>query len=158
MADQIVRSVIREVKPLKTSDPVGYAARLVIESGLPALPVVDDKGVYAGLFGEREFMTAVFPGYVGTLMSARMIRRSLDETIERRIGSQEEPIKAYLTTDPVLVEDDYADTQLAETFLHHRVMVVPIATEGKVHAVVPRSDFFQALYEHVADIAEDFGD
>lgn len=158
MADHIVRSVIREVNPLQTTDPVGYAARLVIESGLPALPVVDDHGNYAGLFGEREFMIAVFPGYVGTLMSARMIRRSLDETIERRIGSQEEPVKSYLTTDPVLVEDDYSDTQLAETFLHHRVMVVPIASEGKVFAVIPRSEFFQALYERVADFAEDYGD
>ena len=158
MADHIVRSVIREIVPLKTSDPVGYAARLVIESGLPALPVIDEHGKYAGLFGEREFMTAVFPGYVGTLMSARMIRRSLDETIERRIGSQEEAVRAYLTPDPVLVEDDYADTQLAETFLHHRVMVVPIATEGRVHAVVTRSEFFQALYDRIADIAEDFGD
>jgi hypothetical protein len=87
-----------------------------------------------------------------------VIRRSLDETIERRIGSQEEAVRAYLTTDPVLVEDDYADTQLAETFLHHRVMVVPIATEGRVHAVVTRSEFFQALYDRIADIAEDFGD
>ena len=85
MADHIVREVIREVRPLLDTDPVGYAARRVIEAGLPALPVVDEDGHYAGLFGEREFMTAVFPGYVGTLMSARMIRRSLDETIERRL-------------------------------------------------------------------------
>ena len=158
MADHIVREVIREVRPLLDTDPVGYAARRVIEAGLPALPVVDEDGNYAGLFGEREFMTAVFPGYVGTLMSARMIRRSLDETIERRMSAQEEIVRGYLTTDPVLVEDDYADTQLAETFLHHRVMVVPIATEGHVHAVVTRSGFFQALYDRVADIAEDFGD
>lgn len=141
-----------------TSDPVGYAARRVIQSGLPALPVVDEDGDYAGLFGEREFMTAVFPGYVGTLMSARMIRRSLDETIERRIDSQEESVRGYLTTDPVLVKDDYSDTQLAETFLHHRVVVVPVATEGRVHAVITRSEFFEALYDRIADIAEDFGD
>ena len=30
-----------------------------------------------------------------------------------------------------MVEDDYSDTQLAETFLHHRVLVVPIATAGR---------------------------
>jgi CBS domain-containing protein len=158
LADHIVRSVIQEVQPLSVSDPVGYAARKVVESGLPALPAVDSDGIYAGLFGEREFMSAVFPGYVDTLMSARMIRRSLDETIEHRMESQEEPIEAYLTTDPVLVEDDYADTQLAETFLHHRVLVVPIATEGRVHAVVPRSEFFQGLYHRIANLAEDYGD
>ena len=38
----------------------------------------------AGIFGEREFMTALFPGYVGELASAAMVNRSIDDTIERR--------------------------------------------------------------------------
>ncbi|MEZ5077004.1 MAG: hypothetical protein R2725_06150 [Solirubrobacterales bacterium] len=42
-----------------------------------------------------------------------MISRSVDETIERRAQCWQEPIKSYLTTDHVLVEDDYSDTQLA---------------------------------------------
>jgi hypothetical protein len=54
-----------------------------------------------------------------------------------------------MTTDHVLVEDDYSDTQLAELFLHHRVLIIPIATEGKVHAVITRNGFFQALVERV---------
>ena len=42
-------------------------------------------GSFAGIFGEREFMVALFPGYVGELGSSAMIRRSIDETIERRL-------------------------------------------------------------------------
>jgi hypothetical protein len=53
------------------------------------------------------------------------------------------------------VEDDYSDTQLAELFLHHRVLIVPIATAGKVHAVVTRKDFFCALVDRFGTIAED---
>ena len=83
-----------------------------------------------------------------------MIWRSIDETIERRVDCREEPIRGYLTTDHVLVEDDYSDTQLAEIFLHHRVLIVPIATRGRVHAVVTRSDFFKALVERFAREAE----
>ena len=44
-----------------------------------------------------------------------------------------------------MVEDDYSDTQLAEIFLHHRVLVVPIATAGMVHAVITRADYFGEL-------------
>lgn len=157
MPDSIVRETLREITPLREDDPVGYAASRVIQEGLPALPVVDDRGIYVGIFGEREFMEAMFPAYVGTLASARMIRRSIDETIERRMGCREEPISGYLTRDEVLVEDDYSDTQLAETFLHHRVMVVPVATNGRVHALVTRNDFFRALSERLGDIADDFG-
>ena len=54
----------------------------------------------------------------------------------------------------MLVEDDYSDTQLAELFLHHRVLVIPVATNGRVHAVVTRNDFFRALVEKLEDSAK----
>jgi CBS domain-containing protein len=145
MTDSIVKQTIREIEPLGADDAVGPAAGQLIEAGLPGLPAVEADGRFAGIFGEREFMTALFPGYVRELGSSAMIRRSMDETIERRRDCAGEPIRPYLTTDHVLVEDDYSDTQLAELFLHHRVLIIPIATAGRVHALVTRGDFFAAL-------------
>lgn len=158
MKDSIVKSTLREIEPLAIDDTIQQAARRMIETDLPALPVAKPDGSFAGIFGEREFMTALFPGYVGTLRSAAMISRSIDETIERREGCAQEPVGAYLTTDHVVVRDEYSDTQLAELFLHHRILIVPIATEGKVHALVTRNDFFRALAERVARPLEDVGD
>jgi CBS domain-containing protein len=154
MPDSIVKQTIREIEPLRTDELIGEAARKVIEAGLPGLPAVDPDGGFAGIFGEREFMSALFPGYFRELASAAMVSRSVDETIERRAQCSNEPISAYLTTDHVLVEDDYSDTQLAELFLHHRVLIVPIATRGRVHAVITRADFFRALVERFGAIAE----
>jgi CBS domain-containing protein len=147
MPDSIAKAVIREVEPLRLDEPVGIAARRVIDAELPALPVVDEEESFQGIFGEREFMNALFPGYVGELTSARMVSRDIDATIERRESCRDEPVSNYMTTDHVVVEDDYSDTQLAETFIHHRVLIVPIATSGRVHAVVTRNDFFKALAE-----------
>ena len=145
MPDSIVKSTLREIHPLDAGLPIAEAARRVVDSGLPALPVVDDDGDFCGIFGEREFMTALFPGYVGELASAAMVRRSIDDAIDRRESCRYEPIRDHLTTDHVVVEDEYSDTQLAEIFLHHRVLIVPIATDGRIHAVVTRSDFFAEL-------------
>ena len=157
MPDSIVKETLREVEPLTADELVGVAARKVVEAELPALPAVDDDGKFAGIFGEREFMAALFPGWVGELASSAMIRRTIDDAIERRESCREEPIRKYLTTDHVLVEDDYSDTQLAELFLHHRVLIIPIATRGRVHAVVTRNDFFKALAAKLAEIPEDVG-
>jgi CBS domain-containing protein len=145
MPDSIAQSVIREVEPLDADELISVAAGRVLESGLPALPAVERDGRFAGIFGEREFMAALFPGYVGELSSGAMIRRSIDDAIERRESCRSQPIRDYLTTDHVSVDDDYSDTQLAEIFLHHRVLVVPIATGGRVHAVVTRADYFAEL-------------
>jgi len=154
MPDSIVKEALREVEPLDADALIGPAARRVVDEGLPALPAVESDGSFAGIFGEREFMAALFPGYVGELASAAMISRTVDETIERRSHCSKEPIRRYLTTDHVLVEDAYSDTQLAELFLHHRVLIVPIATAGRVHAVVTRHDFFRALVGRFGDLAE----
>jgi CBS domain-containing protein len=145
MTDSITKSILREVAPLDADELIGAAARKVLDTGLPGLPAVERDGAFAGIFGEREFMTALFPGYVGELASAAMIRRSIDDAIERRESCRNEPIRRYLTTDQVLVSDEYSDTQLAEIFLHHRVLVIPIAAAGMIHAVVTRGDFFAAL-------------
>jgi hypothetical protein len=37
-------------------------SQALCESGLPALPVMDSDGLLAGLFGDREFSAAPFPG------------------------------------------------------------------------------------------------
>jgi CBS domain-containing protein len=157
MPKAIITQTLREIEPLRADDLIGPAARRVIDLALPALPAVEDDGSFAGIFGEREFMTALFPGYVGELASGAMISRSADETIERRSHCSDEPVRKYLTTDHVLVEDDYSDTQLAEIFLHHRVLIVPIATQGRVHAIITRHDFFAELVARFGEIAEDLG-
>jgi len=143
--DSIIKSILRPVEPLSADDVVGVAARRVVDSGLPALPAVEQDGGFAGIFGEREFMAALFPGYLRELSSAAMVRRSIDETIERRESCRSESIREHLTTDHVTVADEYSDTQLVEIFLHHRVLVVPITTEGRITAVVTRADFFAEL-------------
>jgi len=158
MPDSITKATIQEVSPLRVDEPVGTAARRVIEAELPALPVVDENGEFQGIFGEREFMAALFPGYVGELASAAMVSKNIDATIERREHCREEPVSNYMTTDHVVVEDEYSDTQLAEIFLHHRVLIVPIATKGKVHAVVTRNDFFRTLAGKLGEHPEDVGD
>jgi len=149
MSDRFARAIVREVEPLSADELIGAAARRMLESGLPGLPAVEPDGTFAGIFGEREFMAALFPRYVRELGSSAMIRRSLDDAIERRLGCIAEPIREYLTTDHVVVDDDYSDTQIAEIFLHHRVLVVPIATRSRVHGVITRSDYFGALVDRL---------
>ena len=49
-----------------------------------------------------------------------------------------------LNTDHVDVGPDYSDVQLAETFLHHRVLIVPVVDQGRVVGVITRADLARA--------------
>jgi CBS domain-containing protein len=132
---------------LHAGDTVEAAVRTVLESGMPALAAVDERERFAGIFGEREFMSALFPGYLSQLRHAAYLPRTLDAALEKRESCRSEPIGRYLTTDHVEVGRDFSDTQVAEIFLHHRVLVVPVVADGRVEGLLTRRDFFRALAE-----------
>lgn len=138
--------VLRKAPVLEAGTTVAEAVRTVRGSGLPALPVLKD-GNFLGIFGEREFIAALFPGYVGELGSAGFIPRSMEAVIDKRASCAVESIERHVTTDHVEVDSDFSDVQLAEIFLHHRVLIVPVVDQGRVAGVITRSDFFAELAE-----------
>ena len=144
----VTESVVRPSPVLRDTDALAAAARAVLESELPGLPVTDADGRYVGLFGEREFLGAVFPRYVQTLGYAGFVPRSVEDVLEKRRRGAGDRVREWMNTEHVDVPDDAADVQLAETFLHHRVIVVPVVdADRRVVGVVLRRDFFAALAE-----------
>ena len=145
--NELGQLTIRDAPLLGAEDTVSAAAAVVVESGLPALPVVEPDGKLLGIFGEREFMQALFPGYLNELRSARFVSKSIDEQLELRLSCRSEPLRRYVNTEHIDVGPDFSDAELAETFLHHRVLVIPVLEGGRVQGVITRSDFFRALVE-----------
>jgi CBS domain-containing protein len=143
--------LLREVPTLTTTDPLGYAVQKIIDSGLPALPVLERDGSYCGIFGEREFITAVFPGYLGELRHAAFVPRSLEDALEKRATCRLEPVRDWMNTEHVEVGPDFSDAQVAEIFLHHRILLFPGVDHHRVLGVITRNDFFSALADRVLD-------
>jgi CBS domain-containing protein len=143
-------AIVRKVPLLTVDQEVGNAVEEIVASGVPALPVVDAEGKFQGIFGEREFIGALFPGYLAELSYAGFVSRKIEDQLERRAGCRSEPVSKYMNTDHIDVGEDHSDAQLAETFLHHRVLIIPVVKEGTVSGVITRSDFFKALGERLA--------
>ena len=148
MSPRAISDLVLQSPPLLRDDQrVEEAVRQVLAAELPALPVTDRDGDFAGIFGEREFMEALFPGYLKQLKGAAFLTRSLDEALEKREGCRVEAVGRYMNTEHVEVGTDFSDTQIAEVFLHHRVLVVPVVDGRKVVGLITRRDFFRALGE-----------
>jgi CBS domain-containing protein len=142
--------LLRETPLIQAHDTVGDATRAVLDSGLPALPVVDDDR-FVGIYGEREFLGAVFPGYLKELKYAGFVTRSLEDALEKRRECRADPVSAYMNSEHIDVGSDFSDAQVAEIFLHHRVLLVPVVDDGKVIGVITRSDFFRSVAERFLD-------
>ena len=145
--DQLSRQLVRETPLLQRNETVGAAVEKLQASGLPALPVVDENDRLVGIFGEREFMGALFPGYFKQLGYAGFVPSTLDDALEKRSACRVEPVIDHLHSEHIDVPSDFSDAQLAETFLHHHVLIVPVIASGKVRGVITRHDFFGRLAE-----------
>ena len=145
--DAIAKATVREVPLLRHDERIGEAVTKIVAAELPALPVVEDDGKLHGIFGEREFITALFPGYLGELHSAAFVPDQIDEVIEKRLECRNDPVSKYANTERVVAGRGHSDTQLAEIFLHHRVLIVPVVEDDRVVGVVTRWEFFKALVE-----------
>ena len=150
MSPQRIASTIRrEVPSLRDDERLADAVAQLVAVDVPALPVVDAAGRLLGIFGEREFIGALFPGYLKTLGYAGFVRRSLDEALEKRATCSDEPVGKHMNTEHIDVSEDFSDTELAEIFLHHRVLIIPIVDGGRVSGIVTREDFTRALAERL---------
>jgi CBS-domain-containing membrane protein len=145
--DQLSRDLVRETPLLRRDETVGTAVQQVLDSGLPALPVVDANDRLVGIFGEREFMGALFPGYLKELKYAGFVPSTLDDAIEKRAACRHERVGDYMHTEHIDVGSDFSDAQLTETFLHHRVLIIPLVDSGQVQGVITRAEFFRRLGE-----------
>jgi CBS domain-containing protein len=141
----ITDPLLHETEVLRVDDTIEDAGRRLLDGSLPALPVVDEDGRFAGIFGEREFLMAVFPGYLKELKYAGFVSRSIDDAIERNEQCRVEPVRKYMNSEHVDVGPDFSDLEIAEIFLHHRILVIPVVDDGRVLGLIRRSDFFDAI-------------
>ncbi len=147
----VVDLVVREAPVLGAATTVGEATRVLLDSDLPALPAVDERGRFVGIFGEREFIQALFPRYVQSLGYVGFVPQSIEEILDKRRTCAVELVGDHLHTEHVDVPVEAADIQVAETFIHHRVLIVPVTDGGRVVGVITRRAFFAALAERFLD-------
>jgi CBS-domain-containing membrane protein len=139
--------LVRDTPVLSTTDSLEVAVRALLDTDLPALPVVEPDAGLAGILGEREFFAALFPGYLGQLHGAGFVTRSLESALEKRAACRRETTGQHMNTEHVDVGTDFSDAQVAEIFLHHRVLVLPVLDGRRVVGVITRGDFFRAVAE-----------
>jgi len=144
--------LLREAPILRVTDTVEDATRSLLATAFPALPVNDERERLFGIYGEREFLGAVFPGYLKELKYAGMIKRDLEDALEKRQQCRVEALRAYVNTEHVDVGPDFSDAQVAEIFLHHRVLIVPVADDGRVVGVITRAGFFRSVAERFLSV------
>jgi CBS domain-containing protein len=120
------------------------AAERLVESGLPALAVVDGNRRVVGFFGEDELLRGVFPRYLGELRHTAFTMDDISSLADRlaEVGSQ--PVTDHLRQ-ALVVDERSSATHLAELLLHHEVTAVALERDQRFAGMVTERDFCRKL-------------
>ncbi len=137
--------VRRDLSAVERDTPVIQVIKLLDNSGLSSLPVVDEEGKVVGVISERDLIKALVPEYVDMLHSASFLP-SLDRLAKklREIGNH--PVERYMTKEVVVVHLDDTDLHVADLMLRRGLKQLPVVDEkGHLIGLVRRIDLLSRL-------------
>ena len=131
--------------------PVNQIARVLVENGISAVPVVDESGAPVGMVSE------------GDLMPRRQVERetrrdwwldllaegeALNPDFLANLKTLDRKATDVMTCPVVTVHPDINVTEVAQLLAAHRIKRVPVVLDRRVVGIVSRADLVRALAEH----------
>jgi CBS domain-containing protein len=141
-----VRDFIRrDLSAVERGTPVIQAIKLLDNSGLSSLPVVDEEGKVVGIISERDLIRALVPEYVDMLSSASFLP-SMDRLAKKLREIENHPVERYMTKGVIVVHLDDTDLYAADLMIRKGLKQLPVVDEdGHLVGLVRRIDLLSRL-------------
>ena len=135
-------------RPTRSATP----SAIVLDTGLPALPVDRRRRrATAASSASASSSPPYFPATSASSSTPASSRARSSARSRSAPAARSNPSRDWMNTEHVDVGPDFSDAQVAEIFLHHRVLLVPVVDDHRVLGVITRNDFFRALAERVLE-------
>jgi CBS domain-containing protein len=145
--DYLSRYILRGYEPLRATDTVAEGARRLSTDRLTDLPVVAADGTICGLFGEKELIAALCPGYLAGLRDTSFIARDFEDVADEAAKVMERPVSDFMRDEYATLDPDFSVLHAAELFLHRRQGVIPLVEAGRPVGLLRRADLGRAIIE-----------
>ncbi len=140
----------REVISVRPDTPTRQIARLLLDHGISAVPVVDDAGTPIGIVSEGDLL--------GRNEEDREARRdwwlallaegeTLNPDFVSNLCAQERVARDIMAGPVVTVEENTDASEIARLLQSHHVKRVPVLRDERIVGIVSRADLLRALAE-----------
>jgi CBS domain-containing protein len=139
---KVAEIMSRAVVTVAPDDGVKAAARLLVDRGISALPVVDAKGRLVGIVSEADLLP----------MEQRPDPRSQATPLAPTAGTAPKTVAEVMTRDVVVVTADSEVSQAARIMLDLGIKRVPVMRGRRVVGIVSRRDLVRVIARRDRDI------
>jgi len=135
--------------------PLREVARLMLDKGITAVPVVDDNGEPIGIVSEGDLIR---PERAAREAWRQSWLEVLAEGEPRApefldwLHSQSHSARAVMSAPVITVSEDTELAEIARVLVTHRIKRVPVVRDGRVTGIMARSDLLRVLAANKANI------
>jgi CBS domain-containing protein len=136
------------VHTVSTDTEVEELARLFVETGVSAMPVLDANGALQGIVTETDLVEQNKPLHIPTVISIfdwvlyleseKNFREQVEMMTARKVGE-------ICTREVVTCTPDTPVADIAALMVDHKAHLIPVIEGGKVVGVVARLDIIRAM-------------
>ena len=123
-------------------------ARLLLEKGISAVPIVDETGAPIGMVSEGDL--------IGRSEAEREARRdwwltllaegeALNDQFLASLRSRERTASEIMSAPVVSINETTETSEIARLLTAHRIKRVPVVRQGRIAGIVSRADLLRAL-------------
>jgi CBS domain-containing protein len=138
----------RKVHTVSTDTDVEELARLFVETGVSAMPVLDAQGGLKGIVTETDLVEQNKPLHIPTVISIfdwvlyleseKDFREQVQKMTARKVGE-------ICTREVVTCTPETPVADIAALMVDHKAHLIPVVEAGKVVGVVARLDIIRAM-------------
>lgn len=138
----------RSVHTVSADTEVEELARLFVETGVSAMPVLDAKGALQGIVTETDLVEQNKPLHIPTVISIfdwvlyleseKNFREQVEKMTARKVGE-------ICTREVVTCTPETPVAEIAALMVDHKAHLIPVVEGGKVVGVVARLDIIRAM-------------
>jgi len=136
------------VHTVNSDTEVEELARLFVETGVSAMPVLDTKGALQGIVTETDLVEQNKPLHIPTVISIfdwvlyleseKNFREQVEKMTARKVGE-------ICTREVVTCTPETPVADIAALMVDHKAHLIPVVEGGKVVGVVARLDIIRAM-------------
>jgi CBS-domain-containing membrane protein len=134
-----------EVITINEDATVQAAAKLLVEHGISAVPVVDNENRVIGMVSEGDLLHRAETGTERRRSWWLDMVTSTDQLAAEYIRSHSGRVRDAMTPGVISVTEQTAIAEIAIMLETHRIKRVPVLRDGKLVGIVSRANLVQAL-------------
>ena len=123
------------------------ALKVLLETEVPGLPVVDEDGLLVGFVTDGHLLASALPEYLKVMADVSFVSEAGDQWVDYFSESAERPVGEVMSKQVSQVELGTSEVVAAHKMVHDGVSSVVVTDDGKVVGIVTRLDLYSAIVD-----------